>query len=94
MSLHVVELTVGAVLAVASSMGVGFTGGWRAHQRRTVVRPDEQSTFVDETLDRDIEMAARQWAEANGRPEMAPLLADKVRVAWRARYGDGRDERR
>jgi hypothetical protein len=43
---------------------------------------------MDAQLARDIEDAASAWATAHGRPEASSLLANKVKLAWKLKYGD------
>lgn len=80
-----------AMLTIIVALGVGIgsgtvTGGalgfWLAHRPHPRPAPLDDLA-LDPDLDRQIDHAAQQWAEANQRPGAAPLVADKLRLAHR-----------
>jgi hypothetical protein len=85
---EVLEITSVAVLATGLGFGLG-----RRFSPTNSSTSDAPEVEAD-TLDQEIYQAARDWSVAQGRPEMADLLAAKVRVAWRLRYGSPRQTTR
>jgi len=79
---------------IAGGVGGVLAGGlmrWCAVRRRAV-----DSLALDPDLDRQIDAAAAQWATVHGRPAAAPLVADKLRLAYvlsQRRTGWGRRRR-
>jgi hypothetical protein len=66
---------------------------WLLNQPRDATRPVEPLP-IDPDVDARIDRAASQWAAANDQPGAAPLVADKLRLAYvlsqRRRQRDGR----
>jgi hypothetical protein len=63
------------------SMALGFTVGWLGGRGRAQPSPADVTPEVERT----IQEAATRWAGARGRPWAAPLIADKLRLAYRLR---------
>ncbi len=82
--------SAGALLGLVIGFGLGWFGRKRTGPKQLIV--DE--TMLAPSLDDEIDEAAREWATRHGVPDMSCLLADKVRVAWHLRYGNGSQERR
>lgn len=79
-------LLVGGLLFVA-----GLMSGIHIASRRTVEHDpetEEGPSQLEPDVDAEIDQAAQQWAQEHGRPELAGLLASKVRLAWRLRQND------
>lgn len=69
--------------AIALTAPASFVVGRLANRPPAVdVRPPET------VIDPDIHAAAHTWAVANGRPELAEILASKVQLAWDLQHGD------
>ncbi len=71
--------TVLLALMVGGVSG-GVAGGlasWRIVRRRSA-----DPLVLDPDLDRQIDAAAAQWAAVHDRPDAAPLVADKLRLAY------------
>ncbi len=65
---------------MAGGVGGGVAGGlarWCVVRRRSV-----DPLALDPDLDRQIDSAAAQWARVHKRPGAAPLVADKLRLAY------------
>jgi hypothetical protein len=62
----------------------GLGGGVAAVllSRHSARRGAPDSPVLDPELDRQIDTAAAQWAAAHDRPAAAPLIADKLRLAY------------
>jgi hypothetical protein len=58
----------------------GGLAGWWLLVRAGSARPFDR-VVGDADLDGRIRRAAADWAAAHGRPEAAPLIADKLRLA-------------
>jgi hypothetical protein len=61
-------------------IGITFGGlvGWRLARRNGSPEP----SALDPVLEQRIDAAAAQWAAAHDRPGAAPLIADKLRLAY------------
>lgn len=74
------------LLTFALALLAGIIGGgmaaWALLRRRASAEPPlpEQP---DEWVSAEIDQAAAAWATAHGRPEAAPLMADKLRLLHR-----------
>ena len=66
---------------VAGAVAGGFMAHWLLHQRGAVEQPEPSPP--DPRLAADINRAARAWAAAQGKPEAASLLADKLHLLHR-----------
>jgi hypothetical protein len=60
---------------------VGGLVGWRSN-RRGVRFAEPQEHGLDAADEQDIAQAAWQWAAAHDQPAAAPLVADKLRLAY------------
>ncbi len=75
-------------LLIASMVGTlggavaGAVAGWWTVRRQSAqpIVPHELS--LDPDLDQRITKAARQWAAQQDQPDAAPLMADKLRLAY------------
>ncbi len=81
-------MTTAAFGGCAVGLAGGLVFGWWLRRRRARRDVVVDAVLVDDSLDRDIDLAARKWAESHGRPELAGLLADKVRLAWSLQHSD------
>jgi hypothetical protein len=62
--------TVGGAVA-------GAVASWRVVPSRAA-----DNLTLDPRLESEIDAASRQWATAHGQPAAAPLIADKLRLAY------------
>lgn len=60
---------------------VGGLVGWRSNRRRLQFA-ERQEPRLDAAHEQDIAQAAWQWAAAHDQPTAAPLVADKLRLAY------------
>jgi hypothetical protein len=69
---------------VVTALGgvLGWATGWLA-SRRDGCRPGRIE--IDPETEAVIQAAADRWATSRGRPWLAPLIADKLRMAYRLR---------
>jgi hypothetical protein len=73
-----------ALTLLAGGVGGGAVSGltiWR-NNRRHVHCSELEQPGLDAAHERDIAQAARQWAAAHDQPAAAPLVADKLRLAY------------
>jgi len=72
------------MLVLFAFLAGGLGGGVAAVllSRRNVRRGGRDSSVLDPELERQIDGAAAQWAAAHDRPAAAPLIADKLRLAY------------
>jgi len=73
------------MVSVLFALIAGGTGGVVAGGLmtwRTVRRSSVAPVALDPDLDKQIDAAAAQWASAHDRPAAAPLIADKLRLAY------------
>jgi hypothetical protein len=74
------------LLTFALALLAGAFGGasvvWALLRRSTPAEPPS-SEQPDEWVSAEIDQAAVAWATAHGRPEAAPLMADKLRLLHR-----------
>ena len=73
----------GAAVVGLFGMFVGGFGLGRLKGRSRKQTVAELEPLTDAEIDDEITRAASAWATKHGRPEIASLLADKVRLAWR-----------
>lgn len=67
---------------LAGALAGAFTAGlllWR-YRRREVTAAVPTGEPVDPWVEAEIDRAAVAWATEHGRPEAAPLMADKLRL--------------
>lgn len=79
-----VMLTVLLALFVGTFSGTvagGLVSWWLLGQAFAETAPVDRLA-VDPGMDDQISQAANQWAEAHHRPGAAPLVADKLRLAY------------
>lgn len=78
-----------AMLTILVALLMGLVGGmaaggcvsrWLLHRHLRRLPLDVAS--IDPDLDRQIAQAAQQWAASHGREMAAPLVADKLRLAY------------
>ncbi len=77
---------------MAGGVGGGVAGGlasWRVVRRRPA-----DPLALDPDLDQQINAAAAQWARVHERPGVAPLVADKLRLAYVLSHRPRRRRRR
>jgi hypothetical protein len=87
MTLALLYLSVTALSAV-----IGFVVGLLGARARA---PHEiESAEMPPEVEQNIQAAAARWAGARGRPWAAPLIADKLRLAYRLRHYAGSDRGR
>lgn len=87
-------LTGDIALAIASmATGSGLTTLFIRHSRGAHVRGRSRSGSVP-SIDPLLHDAAQQWAAMRGRPELAPLLREKLRTLHSIRYRDARPQRK
>lgn len=82
-----------AVAAAGLAAGSGLTVLFVRRRRDAPLDPDNRSGSLPD-MEPLIEDAARRWARVRGRPEIAPLVADKLRTLHRIKYGYSRPARR
>jgi hypothetical protein len=74
-------------VAVLSSL-LGLSLGWlSARHRRSSTSDEAPAPPLDPAVEQAIQSAAERWAADRGRPWLAPLIADKLRLAYRLREG-------
>lgn len=73
----IITATAGAVTGAAA--GASFVW-WRTRPGGGASIPEEHCGFVEDSLESQIDDAAARWAAASGRPEAAPLAANKLRL--------------
>jgi hypothetical protein len=79
-------------LLLSLSLGLigGLISGWLvARRNRRRLRRRLPDAGLSPELDRQIDDAARQWANAQGKPAIAPLLAGKLRLMHRVQQRRG-----
>jgi uncharacterized membrane protein len=77
------QIALLALLAMlAGAVAGGVTAHWllRRHPGQVQAQP---AAFTDSALSTEIERAAGVWADAQGRPEAAGIVADKLRLLHR-----------
>jgi hypothetical protein len=77
-------LTIFIALFVGTFSGIvagGLVSWWLLRQAFAETVPVDHLA-VDTGMDDQINRAANQWAEAHHRPGAAPLVADKLRLAY------------
>lgn len=76
-------LTIFFALLAGSLGGILAAGfvSWRRFERRYGRAPLDHRA-IDPDVDRQINEAAAQWATARHRPGVAPLVANKLRLAY------------
>jgi hypothetical protein len=70
---------------MAGILGGAFAGaavGWCMGRRQAVQPPILDELKLDADLDEQITTAARGWARRQDQPAAAPLVADKLRLAY------------
>lgn len=70
---------------VAGTLGGTVAGGlasWWLSPRERSGRASVDHPAVDLDIDHQINQAASQWADVHHWPEAAPLVADKLRLAY------------
>ena len=78
------------MLTILLALSAGLLGGSVAAGLvcRRLLRHSRSASFDQEALDPDLDLdrrinqAAHQWATAQGRSEVAPLVARKLRLAY------------
>lgn len=76
------------MLVILLALSAGLLGGFAAAGLvcHRLLRHDRSASFdqeaIDPDLDRRINQAAHQWATAQDRSEVAPLVARKLRLAY------------
>ena len=71
---------------LAGALAGGLAGGlllWWHHRHQPSVSPSSPAEFIDPWVAAQIDQAAATWATQHGRPEAAPLMADKLRLLHR-----------
>lgn len=58
-----------------------LAGAWTARRQHTEPSSDRPS-IVDPDLDQNIDWVARRWAAEHHQPAAAPLVANKLRLAY------------
>jgi hypothetical protein len=79
----VIAMTIIFIAFIAGVLGGTFAGGlitWRIVRRFSPLYLDRRPQNHD--LDHEMSRAASRWAAANGRPEAAGLVADKLRLVY------------
>jgi hypothetical protein len=69
----------------------GCVSRWLLRRHLSRLSPD--SAAIDPELDRQITEAAWQWAESHGRASAAPLVANRLRLAYVLKQGRTRRRR-
>jgi hypothetical protein len=82
-SVEVMERVAAVSGAAVVGGGLGFVAGWRSRSHKAEIEFAFDEIPASNDLDAAIDAAAAEFACANGRPELARLLAEKVRVAAR-----------
>jgi hypothetical protein len=85
MDLTSIGVSAGALVA---GMSAGGFAGWLARARKSGRGEEHRAFPMHPDLARTIDAEAAAWAEAHGRPELSGLLARKVKLGYRAKYGD------
>jgi hypothetical protein len=75
------------VIALAAGVSVGMVAGglagWWLHRRRVSALPvAPEYLSIDPDVERQIGRAASLWAKAHQQPQAAPLVADRLRLAY------------
>jgi len=76
------------VLTGLLSAGVGAVISWRLLRRQD--REDAPPSGIAPDIEQQINVAAEQWAVAQGQPVAAPLLARRLRLLYVLSQRDGR----
>lgn len=87
-------LTIFLALLAGTLGGIasGGVAGWWLYRRRIACAPLDPDA-VDPAVDHQINAAADRWAAAHDRPGTAPLIARKLRLAYRLQQRRGRRRR-
>jgi hypothetical protein len=81
-----------ATAAAGLLVGCGLTT--RHFRRQAGSHETRDSSYLLQDVDPLIQDAARRWAAVKGRPEVAPLMADKLRTLYGIKYGNRRGARK
>jgi hypothetical protein len=91
-----VMLTVLLALVVGTFSGTlagGLVSWWLLGGVLAQATPSDYLS-ADSDMDEKIDRAALRWAEAHHRPEVAPLVADKLRLVYTLNQREKRRSRR